>query len=365
MKRVMGLVILLVLMLTTLAWHAAEVGNSGVPQQAVAISFDKGYLLANVIPAMPMLSARVEAKDKQPLPPGGLYVVLRAYLPNIPDLSKQMVQPDAQQPARQMKPSEWLKAQKLPDIEWVPTDRPTFVYFPKDWVSTLNDKEHLTKGLKVAASASMTYKTPDGKETKMEGVLLYQVEAVFSDEADLANAYPHPSHQVDVMLVNASTGTFGVVEKNGFGEFTTSIGPLEEGWTPQNQEQAVKLVTDVLETLGCFVATAVYHTPDAPQLVVLRAFRDKVLMTSQAGAKLVAYYYQHGPYWAREVSQHPLLQVFLKPVLSATAMVLKQINLDSPTTQKIFHGVIDVVEWIVSPLVDHQPHHPPATPVGV
>ena len=46
------------------------------------------------------------------------------------------------------------------------------------------------------------------------------------------------------------------------------------------------------------MATVVYGDPLAPQLRVLRRFRDKVLMRFEAGRRLVSFYYRYGPGWA-------------------------------------------------------------------
>ena len=42
---------------------------------------------------------------------------------------------------------------------------------------------------------------------------------------------------------------------------------------------------------GCFVATAVYGDIDAPQVQVLREFRDDVLMRNEVGRTAVNFYY--------------------------------------------------------------------------
>ena len=42
---------------------------------------------------------------------------------------------------------------------------------------------------------------------------------------------------------------------------------------------------------NCFVATAVYGDIDAPEVQVLREFRDNVLMESDLGRKVVDFYY--------------------------------------------------------------------------
>ena len=45
------------------------------------------------------------------------------------------------------------------------------------------------------------------------------------------------------------------------------------------------------EPAGCFVATVVYGNPEAPQVQVLREFRDTVLMEHPIGRRFVDFYY--------------------------------------------------------------------------
>lgn len=58
---------------------------------------------------------------------------------------------------------------------------------------------------------------------------------------------------------------------------------------------------------GCFVATAVYGA-DAPQLAVLRWFRDTRLEKRALGRVFVNAYYRIGPLLASIVAKHPSLQ---------------------------------------------------------
>lgn len=46
---------------------------------------------------------------------------------------------------------------------------------------------------------------------------------------------------------------------------------------------------------GCFVATAVYGDPMAPEVVILRRFRDNTLERYWLGRKFVAAYYKVSP----------------------------------------------------------------------
>jgi len=54
---------------------------------------------------------------------------------------------------------------------------------------------------------------------------------------------------------------------------------------------------------GCFVATAVYGCPDAPQIQVLRRFRDSVLLHSRPGKCCVRAYYACAPGLSRRLQR--------------------------------------------------------------
>ena len=63
-----------------------------------------------------------------------------------------------------------------------------------------------------------------------------------------------------------------------------------------------------LPSKGCFIATAAYGFYSAPQVQVLREFRDRYLMTTGAGRALVAWYYRCGPHGAQFINAHPWLK---------------------------------------------------------
>jgi hypothetical protein len=66
---------------------------------------------------------------------------------------------------------------------------------------------------------------------------------------------------------------------------------------------------------GCFVATAVYGSPEAPEVRLLRRFRDRVLMQSQFGRILVENYYCISPQIVRIMNGSKILQNMVKKLL--------------------------------------------------
>jgi hypothetical protein len=63
-----------------------------------------------------------------------------------------------------------------------------------------------------------------------------------------------------------------------------------------------------LKNEGCFIATAAYGFYSAPQVQVLRDFRDRYLLTNAPGRAFVAWYYLYGPRGAHFINAHPWLK---------------------------------------------------------
>jgi len=73
----------------------------------------------------------------------------------------------------------------------------------------------------------------------------------------------------------------------------------------------------------CFVATVAFGA-QAPELDVLRRFRDRRLMPTSWGRALVAGYYRFGPSLARAVSSRPWLRASTKDLLAVVVSALEK-----------------------------------------
>ncbi|MCK4911075.1 MAG: S8 family serine peptidase [Thermodesulfovibrionales bacterium] len=66
----------------------------------------------------------------------------------------------------------------------------------------------------------------------------------------------------------------------------------------------------------CFIATAAWGRPEAPEVAALRRFRDQVLIKSPPGRQFVAFYNLVSPPMAGFIAQHPALRAAVRSVLS-------------------------------------------------
>ena len=66
---------------------------------------------------------------------------------------------------------------------------------------------------------------------------------------------------------------------------------------------------------GCFIATAAFGSPLAPEVQTLRAFRDTYLLTNVAGRTFVRVYYLVSPSLANQLQQHDTLRALARALL--------------------------------------------------
>ena len=67
---------------------------------------------------------------------------------------------------------------------------------------------------------------------------------------------------------------------------------------------------------ACFIATAVYANPMAPEVVSLRKFRDDTLKKYGIGRKFVRVYYKVSPSIADWLKKQPTLSSVIRSILN-------------------------------------------------
>ncbi|WP_291727853.1 CFI-box-CTERM domain-containing protein [Bernardetia sp.] len=66
---------------------------------------------------------------------------------------------------------------------------------------------------------------------------------------------------------------------------------------------------------SCYIATACYGNYDAPEVIVFRQFRDKVLLKNSFGVAFVSFYYRFSPYWAKKLEKKKKINGYVRKFL--------------------------------------------------
>lgn len=112
-------------------------------------------------------------------------------------------------------------------------------------------------------------------------------------------------------------------------EVTTTIGAPVAG-APSNEvsdfPEAITPFPNLPDKNGCFIATAAYGHYSTEEVQLLRAFRDRYLLTHAPGRAFVAWYYRHSPAWAQSLETHdwtkPAVRLALLPAIGIAGFAL-------------------------------------------
>lgn len=173
-----------------------------------------------------------------------------------------------------------------------------------------------------------------------------------------ANALPHPifSGNVVFMLYFAAQAYRATDQKDKYAACLKMLYSLEEyshvvggkyrelltNGAEEYRSLAPELGVSYLNELevkglfksksGCFIATAAFDSPFAPEVVALREFRDDVMSRTTLGRAFIRFYYFVSPPIARFVSFSKMLKTASRAVLSRLVIFLEQ-RKDSPKNQ--------------------------------
>jgi hypothetical protein len=81
---------------------------------------------------------------------------------------------------------------------------------------------------------------------------------------------------------------------------------------------------DLFNQSSCFIATAAYGSSMAPDVMLLRQFRDRYLLTNPIGKAFVHLYYRLSPPLARMIAGNELLRSATRAALTPVIFSVKQ-----------------------------------------
>jgi general secretion pathway protein G len=122
---------------------------------------------------------------------------------------------------------------------------------------------------------------------------------------------------------------------SGTGSYASTIDEITPGLTYYVRAYAVLSDDTVIygnevsfkSNDACFIATAAYGSLLAEKVIILREFRDRYLMASRLGQRLVGTYYRYSPAIAATVEEHPglkaVVRIVLLPVIALALLLLK------------------------------------------
>jgi hypothetical protein len=103
------------------------------------------------------------------------------------------------------------------------------------------------------------------------------------------------------------------VLRSGVPKGWREVGPFHSWIAPTDSLNEMKEYVESQE--GCFIATVCYGSSLAPEVCLLREFRDVVLQPHPAGRAFVKIYYRTSPPFAAFLKEHDQLRAIIRRML--------------------------------------------------
>jgi uncharacterized repeat protein (TIGR02543 family) len=98
----------------------------------------------------------------------------------------------------------------------------------------------------------------------------------------------------------------------------------------------------------CFIATAAYSSSQHPHVNILRDFRDRYLMPSTLGRKLVSLYYKYSPLAANLIAGNKVLRTMVRiSLLPFVVFSYSMVHLSTATTAAILLFIFALPVFLV------------------
>ncbi len=121
------------------------------------------------------------------------------------------------------------------------------------------------------------------------------------------------------VTIEDSSGATSILKLSGSGSLNTG----GTGGTVTTGTNVAPSASSTGGKSGCFIATAAYGSYLDPHVMVLRHFRDDVLLQSKAGTAFVKFYYHYSPPIADYIAQHDVLRMLLRFALTPLIFMVK------------------------------------------
>jgi hypothetical protein len=176
----------------------------------------------------------------------------------------------------------------------------------RQWSTLEKWRKSHPKNTIIAVASLQEWKTPDGAGNVARAV-------------NYVRFFHGPTRQSAEAQANSALQS-GVPE--GWREVGPFIGVIKPGDDLDDLKDKVK-------KQECFIATVCYDSPSAPEVLLLRVFRDVVLRRSRLGRAFIELYYQVSPFIADFLRQHDCLcamvrQLTLAPIVSLIQWAAKR-----------------------------------------